>query len=344
MKIPKDHPFEIDRLAKLNALDIVYSPAEERFDRITRLARRIFDVPISLVSLITEKCQWFKSAQGLGVNETPREISFCGHAILGDSALVVPDTLEDPDFADNPLVTGDPFIRFYAGHPLLHEGRPLGTLCIIDRAPRSMSPSDLDTLRSLAGWAENELAVAALSETQQTLLRERDDALRASMVDPLTRVWNRNGIDQLVPGELNQALREKRLVALMYIDVDRFKSINDTYGHAAGDAALREIAQRIRSSVRPQDVLGRTGGDEFVVFAQVESEKNAAVLAGRITSRVREEPIDTDETTIAASLSVGVCVVRAQPELDYDTLSKCADSALYRAKETGRDGFQIVGI
>ena len=103
MKRPQIPSDEQERLAALDSLRIVCSPAEERFDRITRLAQTIFNVPIALVSLVSEKCQWFKSAQGLTASQTPREISFCGHAILSYDALVVEDTLLNPDFADNPL-------------------------------------------------------------------------------------------------------------------------------------------------------------------------------------------------------------------------------------------------
>jgi diguanylate cyclase (GGDEF)-like protein len=340
MKAPAVHPAEPERLLKLNALNIVYSPAEERFDRITRLARKIFDVPIALVSLVTEKCQWFKSAQGLGVNETPREISFCGHAILRDDALVVPDTLEDPDFADNPLVTGEPYIRFYAGQPLIYDGSPMGTLCIIDRRPRSMSAADLETLRSLAAWAENELSVAALSDAQQRLLEERDEARRASMVDPLTRVWNRKGIEKLVESELSQASREKRMCALMLIDIDHYKNVNDTYGHAAGDVALQEVAQRIRASIRPHDILGRFGGDEFLVCAIIDSKDDALRMADRITLRVRDEPIDAGEESFSVTASVGVCLEMVTAESNLAALTECADAAMYETKKAGRDGFR----
>ena len=154
MKIPPIPPEEEERLHKLNSLGILYTPAEYRFDRITKIAKETFNVPMALISLVDEECQWFKSAQGLTVNETPRAISFCGHAILGDHTLVISDTLDDPDFSDNPLVTEDPFIRFYAGQPLHYEGYKIGTLCIIDTKPRKLTSSDLDTLRSLASWPD----------------------------------------------------------------------------------------------------------------------------------------------------------------------------------------------
>jgi len=128
---------EAKRIEALRSLQVLDTPPEERFDRITKIAQHVFDVPIALVSLVDESRQWFKSKQGLEVCETGRDVSFCGHAILRDDALVVPDAFLDKRFADNPLVTGEPHVRFYAGHPLADAaGFKLGTLCIIDHRPR----------------------------------------------------------------------------------------------------------------------------------------------------------------------------------------------------------------
>ena len=132
--IPKN---EAQRMESLRSLHILDTPAEERFDRITRLAKRLFGVPIALVSLVDESRQWFKSRQGLDATETPREISFCGHSILCDDTMVIADAAQDERFADNPLVTDEPHIRFYAGCPVQTPDRQrIGTLCIIDRQPR----------------------------------------------------------------------------------------------------------------------------------------------------------------------------------------------------------------
>ncbi|MFO8142831.1 MAG: GAF domain-containing protein [Marinobacter sp.] len=153
-----DHPANEDkRLSALEATLLLDTPPEERFDRITRLAARLFNVPICLVSLIDVNRQWFKSRFGLGVRETARDISFCGHAILGADTFVVENALQDQRFADNPLVTGEPNIRFYAGAPLEdHHGHRLGTLCLIDRSPRLFSDDDKQALRDLADIVERE--------------------------------------------------------------------------------------------------------------------------------------------------------------------------------------------
>lgn len=157
MRTP-DHPKnETLRLSALEAAQLLDTPPEERFDRITRLAARTFDVPICLVSLIDKDRQWFKSCYGLGVRETARDISFCGHAILGADTFVVENALQDERFADNPLVTGEPDIRFYAGAPLEdRNGFRLGTLCLIDKKPRTFSSDDQETLRDFADLVERE--------------------------------------------------------------------------------------------------------------------------------------------------------------------------------------------
>ena len=148
---------EASRLAALHALDILDTPAEDRFDRFTRLAAMSFDVPIALISMTGAERQWFKSRCGMAVQELPRSIAFCGHAVALRDMLVVEDAALDARFADNPLVAGADPIRFYAGQPIYSEGEAVGTLCIIDRAPRAFSDEQRACLRDLASLVEAEL-------------------------------------------------------------------------------------------------------------------------------------------------------------------------------------------
>lgn len=158
MKEPEIPENEAQRHKSLCDLAILDSPPEARFDRITRIAKCHFNVPIALVSLVDSERQWFKSRQGLDASETPRNISFCGHAILKNDIFYVPDTLNDARFSDNPLVTDGPEIRFYAGAPLrAPDGQRVGTLCIIDDKPRIFSADELSVLRDLADCVEAEL-------------------------------------------------------------------------------------------------------------------------------------------------------------------------------------------
>lgn len=152
--IPINESVRIKSLHELNILD---TPPEARFDRITKIAKILFDVPIAIVSLIDVNRQWFKSCIGLDERETPRGISFCGHAILENDILIVEDAKNDERFLDNPLVTGPPYIRFYAGRPIKGpNNNNLGTLCIIDMYPRKLSKADKSVLNDLAIWVENE--------------------------------------------------------------------------------------------------------------------------------------------------------------------------------------------
>ncbi len=177
--IPRDEEARLNTLRSLNILD---TPSEERLDCLTRIAKRQFGVPIALVSLVDEDRQWFKSCLGLSVRETPRDISFCGHSILNNEILVIPDTTKDERFADNPLVTNEPKIRFYAGCPLeFMDGSRLGTLCIIDQQPRNLSDDNLKTLKDLASIAERELAIETTSRAKSEFLAHMSHELRTPL-------------------------------------------------------------------------------------------------------------------------------------------------------------------
>ncbi len=158
---------DLKRVRALCALQVLDTPQEDRFDRLTRLASVVLGVPIALVSLVDAQRQWFKSRVGLDATETPRSISFCTHAVAQRDMLVVEDALRDARFAANPLVTGAPDIRFYAGQPVFsHDGEAVGTLCVIDTVPRSFDDAARQTLRDFAGLVEDELNKGALVEAR----------------------------------------------------------------------------------------------------------------------------------------------------------------------------------
>lgn len=158
---------EASRLEALHKLRILDTNPEERFDRITRLAQRLFDVPIVAISLVDKDRQWFKSRIGLEASETERCVSFCGHTLLNEKPLVVPDTHADERFADNPLVTCEPYIRFYAGYPIhAADGQRIGSLCIIDAKPRDLTQEQVVTLAELANLVDHEL-IRPASEANQ---------------------------------------------------------------------------------------------------------------------------------------------------------------------------------
>jgi diguanylate cyclase (GGDEF)-like protein len=266
MLTPPKPPGESTRIDTLRSLNILDTAPEERFDRLTRLAKRLFGVPISLVSLVDADRQWFKSCIGLTASETPRDISFCGHAILEDEILMVPDALADIRFHDNPLVTGDPNIRFYAGCPLkVPNGSKLGTLCLIDIKPRDLDEDDRALLRDLARMAEQEIA-----------------AIQLATMDELTMISNRRGFEALAQHALNVCRRMDKPASLLFFDLNGFKAINDTYGHAEGDRALATFAEVMRDTLRDSDVIGRLGGDEFVALLTDSSLAETTAVVGRL--------------------------------------------------------------
>lgn len=335
MKKPQLPADEGERLEALESLGILYSPSEERFDRITKLACKVFDVPMALVSLVASECQWFKSSQGISAAETPREISFCGHAIHGEDALVIPDAAVDPRFEDNPLVTGPPNIRFYAGHPIEYQGRKLGTLCLIDDQPRSFSMSDREDLKSLALWVQNEISVTALSQSQLELLKELGVSRRQNMLDPLTKTWNRAGLDELLFKEYSRARREQASVSIMLAGVENIDEINKVANHGSADLVLMEVAQRVRAAIRPQDVLGRVDENQFLVYLGDCFSNAAAGIGQRVLARVTEDPLEAGEYSGEVTISIGIGCIASAEDIDIESLVALAEEALAAAREEG---------
>lgn len=507
------------RLTALRRLGILDTPPEDRFERITRIARQYYGVKTSLFSVLDADRQWFKSSQGSEVSETPRSVAFCDYAIEQDNVLIVSDATKDPRFKSNPLVLGEPFIRFYAGMPVREPtGFKIGTLCIIDDHPRELGELDLDILRNLATMIEDELERSYLSienhefveashlnrsiqralnvfltsdnqhaafeqmlndllsltgsqfgfigetlfkengdpylkigaitniawnPTTQALYQqverrgltfERLDTLlalpmttgevvisenvasdprrgglpeghpdiisyigipvfsgdqqvglvglanrlggyrtrlaeelepllqtlgnliernrlhhekqqhqkrleTAANFDSLTGLPNRRRLTEIFTQELHEANLRHGTVALCFIDLDGFKGINDSHGHAVGDAVLKIISQRLKATVREHDTIGRLGGDEFVaVLRDVEDSD----VFSRILEAVRK-PISYQNAVMKLSASMGVTVYPEDAE-DPDTLLRHADQAMYAAKDSGKDTYSLFDL
>ena len=276
MKKPDFPPNEALRLETLHALNILDTPPEADFDRITRLALRLFHVPMAYVSLIDTHRQWYKSVAGADLGETSRDQSFCAHAILSETLTIVPDARLDPRFADHPLVTGAPHIRFYAGCPLtMPNGARLGTLCIVDFVAREFDEDAQSTLRDLAAIVEASLAARQLA-----------------LQDDLTKITNRRGFKLTAQKALALCVRHGMPASLVFLDLDDFKNINDTWGHAEGDLALLTFADQLQKTFRVSDIFARLGGDEFVVLlvnvTAAQAERIFARFRDGLLSRTRE--------------------------------------------------------
>lgn len=311
---------------------------EAHFDDIARLAARVIGTQTAAISFIDDDRQWFKARWGLEPAETPLSVSFCVHAIAAEALFVVTDAREDPRFADNPLVTGAPFIRFYAGMRILSaDGTPIASLCVIDPAPRpqGLGPTDEVTLRTLAAQVE------ALLELRR-LLREREAqvAAQSKLSDQLRHVAQHDDLTGLPRRELFHTQLAKTMraareagtrAALLFVDVDHFKQINDSLGHDAGDALLCGYAKRLRKILRKSDTAARLGGDEFgVILGGIRPEEQIADLVRSLGSRLNE-PILHRGRMINCQASVGVAIFPDHAD-DPEGLMKCADLALAEAK------------
>ncbi len=567
-----DETSRLDVLRNLNVLD---TSTEQRFDRLVQITQKHFNVPIVLISLVEENRQWFKSSVGLSLKELPREISFCGHAILNDEILYVADTLKDQRFFDNPLVTQSPFIRSYAGAPLNSlDGFKLGTLCIIDTTPREFSKEQLSLLRTLADCVEHEInnnqngssdqsnqstylkavldtvadgiisidplgtiksvnfgaeemflyskseliganietllpnhvvkkhldnfkglfveqnsgfdgkfidieavkkngvifpieisvtrmvinnekqlicvvrdiskskiqaefldtivenipnmlfvkeakslsftlfnraAEELLGFSREEMLgktdydlfpkeqadyfvkKDREVLLQGSLfdiseeplqtknkgvrflhtrkisvrdkkgeplyllgiseditekkrlaeelfkqatLDSLTRVLNRTSLYKFLSSEIKRAQRNKNRLAVIYIDLDKFKPINDRYGHAVGDVVLQKVAERLQECVRESDCIARIGGDEFViVLTDVIDLEQVKLFESRIIKTINNA-IDTPKGSFSISMSIGVALYPDDGSEMEELLQK-ADQLMYKDKSRG---------
>ena len=263
--------------------------------------------------------QWFKSCIGLSVSETSRDISFCGHAILGSEVFVIPDAQADERFSDNPLVTGPPYIRFYAGCPLqVANGSKLGTLCLIDLEAREFDPDSVKLLQDLAKMAEQEIA-----------------ALQLATMDDLTSLSNRRGFEMLAQHALSICRRLERPACLLFFDLNGFKQINDNFGHAEGDRALSLFANELRTIFRDSDVIGRIGGDEFCVLLTNSNSSSATVTLSRLHESIKARNL-AESRGYDIRYSVGCVDYEAKRHGSVQPLLADADAAMYAHKQADR--------
>jgi len=466
---PNDAPArEQARLAALAARQLLDTPSEPQFDAIVELAAAACNTPIALVSLVDRERQWFKAGVGVeGLRETPRSVSFCSHAIERPELMEIPDARADDRFRANPLVTGPPHVRFYAGMPLeVPGGYRLGTLCVVDVVPRRLTPDQVAALKRLAGLAvhiietrprsgapaqlrgptrdgpgESDSAASATLESLQNavvvsdhtgritfmnqaaealtrwpraealngavgrvfrledaiagrtadelvhyaiaraesctlpysvVLRRRDgsqvdietsvtpitdadgkvrgaavafselkeasrEAVRLAHLaqrDALTDLPNRVLLYDRVAQAIVAARRRGGMVALLFVDLDGFKAVNDVYGHALGDRLLKAVAERLAKTVRAADTVSRFGGDEFVVLLpEVDGPDAVAAFAQKVVDSVCA-PYVLQKHGVKLGASVGISIFPVDAD-DPDGLIEAADEAMYHAKRAG---------
>lgn len=311
---------EVDRLAALDSLDLMDTPRDVGLERVVGLIKTIFSVDIGLVSLIDAHRQWYKACSGLPNDEVPREDTFCRYVLDLEEPIIVPDATKDLRFLQHPAVTGESHIRFYAGVPLkTKDGHTIGTVCAIDRSPKSFGHRDIAILQELAGVA-----------------MDRIELLQSASTDGLTDTLTRRAFKQEADQLISLALRHQHDIACIVLDIDHFKRVNDTYGHAAGDAVLRAVAATCKTALRAGDLFGRLGGEEFAVLLPHVGREGALSVAEKVRAVISSQMVrgDFGELNVTASLGVSALSIVSK---DIETLLAQADAAMYQAKTGGRN-------
>lgn len=312
MIIPEIPKNEAERLATLYKLQILDTDVEERFDRVTRIACKLFGVPIAVISFLETERQWMKSTHGFDIKEAVRKTSFCGHVIASNELMIVEDTSKDIRFFDNPFVLEKPNFRFYLGCPLKINEYPVGVFCLIDDKPRVINSQDHNIIYDLTQMVEMDL-----------------ESLHTAITDELTGLSNRRGFLKLTHYLFEQYQCEHKQFTLLFFDLDKFKQINDQFGHAEGDKVLKEFAQALLYNFRFYDVIARLGGDEFCVFCSNLNQTDVT----RITQRVNDslKRIETNGYTI--EFSVGCIEYDKNQHHNIEEMLALADAKMYSNKK-----------
>lgn len=315
---------EASRLAALLSYEILDTACEDAYDNIAHLAADLTGSPISIIGLIDSERQWYKARVGVENTEIARTLTFCAHAILEPAeTLVVADATLDPRFSDNPSVLAEGGIRFYAGVPLVNpEGAALGTLCVADQTPREMSGSQRLIMQRLAE------TVVTTMELRRAMNRVRDLAL----ADPLTGIGNRAALMDALERTIARQRREDAGFALLYLDLDGFKAVNDKFGHAAGDGVLCEVASALTINLRREDIAARMGGDEFAMIL-VGKANEALGAAERVRDAIES---GMRQHGFLVTASVGAVIFTACPASADAALAE-ADALMYAAKRLGKN-------
>ncbi len=298
---------DTQRLDALRAGFCAYAPREERFDRITRTAKRLLHVPISIISIIEQDELWYRSVQGLQIDHMPRDVSFCGHAIALNKPLCIPDTWNEPNFHDNPLVTGSPGIRSYMGWPLeLSPGLAIGALCVIDTIPRQYSQDECDALRDLAGMAESELRINAMSDIQSKLMMRLTALQRKGALDPLTGCWNIRGFRDLLAMGVEDARGNGTDLAICSLRIDDFDALVSSAGVTNPDALTLMLAQVLRQRLPHKGALARLGPNYFCALVPAPSAIALEDELGKLTSPKATVNLSDAKLSIELPLTVSV--------------------------------------
>jgi diguanylate cyclase (GGDEF)-like protein len=313
---------EEDRVTALRALGVLDQPRQADLDAAARLAAYVCGTPTAAVNLIDSTRQWQAAAHGTPPGEVAREDSMCQHTVLGSEVVWTPDARGEAVFDGNPFVTGRyAAIRLYASAPLLtRDGHAIGTVCAFDSRPGELDATRLALLRDVADQ------VMALFE-----LRRMAAALaRAATTDPLTGLANRRSVESAIRNAVARAERGLGTPSLVAVDLDGFTAVNDTYGHPAGDALLRAVADSLVGTARSVDTDARMGGDEFVVLLEHTGGPGADAALQRLRTGLQEALADPSGGSPPLGAALGLTTYR--PGDSVATLLARADAEMYADK------------
>lgn len=324
---------ESERLAALRRYRQLDRVAEKDFELLTKVAAEICDVPFALISLVDDDHVSSVASIGMPNAIYERDQTCCSWAILQDGMLEIPDLSLDQRTARLRFLTEDG-MRMYAGTSLsTKDGFHIGTLCVLDRQPRVLSDHQRELL---SGLARQVMALLDLRAHEQMLTEALARERHLASVDMLTGLLNRRVLFERFNAEIDRSRRYNAPLSLALIDLDHFKVINDTFGHAAGDAVLSSVGEIINSSIRSSDIAGRYGGEELCIVLPQTTAEGAYALAESLRKLIEESVLTVDSKNITVTASIGVATWKTDCK-DAQQILAAADEALYNAKRDGRN-------
>lgn len=307
------------RLAEFARINPIATASEASFNIITRLVQQIFDVPAVAITLIDHDTQYLSAPQGIDAATIPRSDSICDIVVSTGQTLVIGDTLKDSRVQDIPAVSRPMGLRFYAGAPLTTiEGQHLGALCVLDGKPRRFSSDQINLLVKFASLVSDQFELRALADR-----------------DFLTNTLNRRGFDTALKCEMDLIGAGGPSATLAMLDLDHFKSVNDTYGHPVGDKALKSLAELISDGLRQVDHFARLGGEEFALLLPRTRINTGNEVVNRLRKAVADFRMD-GYPDLAMTISIGLVDITRQ-DWDSEIVMRDVDAAVYAAKSGGRN-------
>jgi len=343
MRCPPTLVTEAERLQALALYGFTEEQPLPSLDAVARIAAHMFEMPVAAVNMIGSDHVFFAASIGIDEVDMRREVSFCAHAIAQNDVMVVSDAKRDERFHDNPLVTGEANLRFYAGVPLLStDGHPLGALCVIDSKPHpEFSETDRERLRELAKMASDRLELRRIEVATEKKLpspaeaidrrEESEELYRLANFDALTGLANRGRFYRRV----EEAMARPLAVAVIMIDLDGFKDVNDTLGHLVGDAVLCEVAIRLERQIGADDMVARLGGDEFAILMPEVTDPVQATEVALAANAAIARPIIVEGQQIRIGATAGMALAPSHARDPLELVGD-ADLALFKAKAEGR--------